>query len=168
MCFSCVVLINVKENRRFGLTPYITQCCLVFDYRAVFFFFSDHQQWVQPSFIPPVLPPPLPIKVSVTSYTAEESFSTYLLLCIHCQFSPSVMSILFRPVFVSPVMSLYLQTLPSHSLHTGSPSHADVRWSTPVQQHAAVNCLHCLLPDRAAIRTVHLWYEETHTCKGTQ
>ena len=63
-CFFFLFFLNVKGNRGFVSTPFITpRCLVVFYYRAVF---SDHQQRVQPSFSPPVLPSPLPVKVSPT------------------------------------------------------------------------------------------------------
>lgn len=76
LCCSGVVLLNVKENRRFELTPSVTCFCLVvFDYCAVF---SNHQQRVQPSFSPPVLPPSLPFEVSLTFYTTDAAFQESL------------------------------------------------------------------------------------------
>lgn len=69
LCCSAVVLWNVKGNRRFELTPSVIWCCLVvFDYCAVF---SNHQQRIQPSLSPPVLSPPLSIKVSLIFYITD-------------------------------------------------------------------------------------------------
>lgn len=54
---------------------------------------------------------------------------------------------------------LYIKALPPHPVHADGPSHADVRWSAAVQQHAAVHRLHCLPPEWTTIRTVHLRYD---------
>lgn len=101
------------------------------------FSFSDHQQWVQPSFIPPVLPAPLPIEVSLTSCTAEESFSTYLVLCIHGQFSPSTVSILICLV-LTPFLStsrpyphiLSTPAAPPMPTYAGQPQFSSMQQST--------------------------------------
>lgn len=84
----------VKENRRFDLTSFIILCCLDFFKLLCSFFFSfsfflsrsDHQQWVQPSLSPPVLPSPLPIKVSLSSLSVVQQFANFTHFL---QFTPS-------------------------------------------------------------------------------
>lgn len=167
----------------FELTPSITNllllflsffCYLLFIVVVAAAVFSNHQQWVQPSFSPSVLSTSLPFKVSLTLIHSTACSPT-IFISTSCSIQTQI-SLIYQLNdllcgFICPVpiphlsvcmFSLLSQALPSHPFHACSPSHADVRWSTPVQQHAAVNCLHRLLPDRPGLWTVHLWYWQAH------
>lgn len=122
-----------------------------FSYFGLCFVCSHHQQRVQPSFSSPVLSSPLPVKVSSLSkkHSSKASFHHDSIML------SSLYDLKFQAL---NLISVILKALPSHPLHTGSTTHDDVCWPASVQQHAAVNHVHSLLTDRAALRTVHLRY----------
>lgn len=183
LCCQGVLLFNARESRgiwadtihnQFVVVVFVFFCYLLFIVVVAAAVFSNHQQWVQPSFSPSVLSTPLPFKVSLTLIHSTACSPT-IFISTSCSIQTQI-SLIYQLNdllcgFICPVpiphlsvcmFPLLSQALPSHPFHACSPSHADVRWSTPVQQHAAVNCLHCLLPNRPGLWTVHLWYWRAH------